>query len=206
MKKMKKFCNKTTAIMLSICYILFTPLTVLAVQPISSHRMTSGISNIYIYIDDKLPLKATYWQNLIKTAVDNWMYTGVGANKFYCQGYVSSGTSGSKIDFYARPSDYFGNNLNEMMGCTSFMSYSMNFVDPKNSDWYSAQIDLNDPLLRRDSVSNDLAIALFIHEMGHAFGLDDEYTNMDSIMFWAVDASHTRRVQRVDNDALNTMY
>lgn len=92
------------------------------------------------------------------------------------------------------------------MGCTSFMSYSMNFVDPKNSDWYSAQIDLNDPLLRRDSVSNDLAIALFIHEMGHAFGLDDEYTNMDSIMFWAVDASHARRVQRVDNDALNTMY
>lgn len=195
---------KLAVIMVAIC-VLCVSSTVSAVGQISDHRMTGGIGNIYIYIDDKQPLKATYWQNLIKTGVNNWMYTGVGANKFYCQGYVSSGTSGSKIDFYARPSNWFGISANQTMAYTSYWDYSMNQVDPKVSDWYSAQIDINDPFLRQDSISNDTAIALFIHEMGHAFGLDEEYDTTYSIMYPFVGAQ-VFRVQKIDNDALNRLY
>lgn len=74
-----------------------------------------------------------------------------------------------------------------------------------NCNWYSAEININDLLLRRDEYSNDDAIGVFIHEMGHGFGMD-HVNNRNSIMFPAILDCNVRRVQRVDNNVLNSMY
>mgnify|MGYP002069820034 FL=1 len=203
--------KRLAVVMTAICLALSPVLAVAAANtptPVISpnHRMTGGIGNIYVYIDDKEPLKATYWQNLIKTAINNWVYTGVGANKFYCLGYVSSGVSGSKIDWYARSSGYWGNDGVSVLAETKFYDYGLNRVNPVNSDWYSGEINLNDPLLRQDRFSNDVCIGTFTHEMGHAFGLAHNNTNQDSVMCQTAYNRRVQRVQKVDNDALNSLY
>lgn len=174
--------------------------------PVLGHRMTGGISDVYIYIDGSNSPQATYWQNLIKTAVDNWMYTGVGANNFYCLGYVSSGTNGSKIDWYARNNNFWGDGGFLVFAQTTYFDYGINGVNPEVCDWYSAQIDLNDTILRLDTISNDQAIGTFVHEMGHAFGLAHNNTNPNSIMCQVGHGRAVQRVQRIDNDALNRLY
>ncbi|MDE7407473.1 MAG: matrixin family metalloprotease [Muribaculaceae bacterium] len=203
MKKKRHFL----AIVMCACIIMTCKSTALALNLdllTYGHRMTGGISNVYIYIDDKGSPRATYWQNLIKTAVNNWMYTGVGANDFYCLGYVSSGTSGSKIDFYARNSNWWLNNTN-VLGATYYYDYNIRSVNQRSSDWYSARIDFNDTRLREDVYSNDDAIFVFIHEMGHAFGLNHN-PDKNSIMYEALWPCNVRRVQKVDNDVLNCIY
>ncbi len=133
------------------------------------------------------------------------MYTGVGANDFYCLGYVSSGTSGSKMDWYARNSSFWGNDGSNVLGETKFYAYNMSEVYPWNSSWYSAEFNLNDPLLRRDRYSNDDAIWVFIHEMGHGFGMA-HVDNPNSVMYPYLDGCNVRRVQQVDNNLLSNMY
>lgn len=198
--------HKTCLILATVLASVFvlSPMTASA-APISGHRMEGGISNIYMYIDSNGSPRASYWQNLIKVAVNNWMYTGVGANDFYCQGYVSSGTSGSKMDWYARNSRFWGEDGDLVLGQTIFYSYSMNEVLPENSNWYSAELNLNDEVLRQDKYSNDDAIWVFIHEMGHGFGMA-HVNNPNSVMHPYLEECNVRRVQKVDNDLLNSMY
>lgn len=204
-------CERLIAAIMTVCLALSPVLAVAAANtptPVYSpnHRMTGGIGNVYVYIDDKEPRKATYWQNLIKTAINNWVYTGVGANEFYCLGYVSSGVSGSKIDWYARSDNYWGSGGFLVFAETKFYDYGLNRVYPENSDWYSGEINLNDPILRLDTISDDTCIGTFIHEMGHAFGLAHNNTNQDSIMCQVGSGRRVQRVQKVDNDALNSLY
>lgn len=195
---------RLTIVAVLMCALLL-PTTASAAGPVFGYHMTGGISNIYMYIDSSGSPTASYWQNLIKSAVDNWMYTGVGANDFYCQGYVSSGTSGSKMDWYGRNSSYWGNDGDNVLAETKFYTYEINQVYPWNADWYSAEFNLNDPLLRQDKYSNDDAIFVFIHEMGHGFGLAHN-NDPNSVMYPALDGCNVRRVQKVDNDTLNTLY
>lgn len=213
MNCIKRICKqlRLTVAMALICSLTLSSTTAFAADtetPVFGHRMSGGISDVYIYIDGSSYPQATYWQNLIKTAVDNWMYTGVGANNFYCLGYVSSGYSGSKLDWYARNSDFWGDNGTYVtIAETRLFTYDLKRVyDPTSLDWYSAEINLNDPYLRRDSVSNDAAIGTFIHEMGHAFGLAHNNSNPNSIMCQTRYGRAVQRVQRIDNDALNRLY
>lgn len=206
MKLIKSLRNKIhlAVAALTICALVFSSTPVTA-APFSGYRMDGGIGNIYMYIDGSGSPQATYWQNLIKTAVNNWMYTGVGANDFYRQGYVNSGASGSKMDWYARSSSFWGNDGGNVLGETRFYTYSLSKVYPWNSGWYSAEFSLNNPLLRQDRYSNDDAIWVFIHEMGHGFGMA-HVDDRNSVMYPYLDGCNVRRVQKVDNDLLNSMY
>lgn len=188
-----------------ICALLMSTSKVLAADSTYGHRMIGGISNVYVYIDDKEPLKATYWQNLIKAAIDNWMYTGVGANQFYCLGYVSGYKTGSKLDFFSRDYDYFGKDMYRNLAETSWWNTDIQYVNSYTTDWYSARIDINDSLLRRDTYTNEDAIGVFVHEIGHGFGLDHR-NDKNSIMYPAIKECNVRRVQKIDNDTLNSLY
>lgn len=82
-------------IILILSIILFTK-TVNATEQngIIGGKMTGGISNVSIYIDNKTHPYATYYERLLKNAVNNWDNTGYGSNKF---GYVYVGSNrGSK--------------------------------------------------------------------------------------------------------------
>lgn len=205
LKKTRKRIRSVVIVAL-ICTLIMPTMVFAATPTYYDHRMTGGISNVYIYIDDKGSPRATYWQNLIKSAVNNWMYTGVGANKFYCKGYVSSGTSGSKIDFYARSAEFFGSATADTLAWTTFWDYDINQVNQYGSDWYSALIDINDTELRKDEYSNDDAIFVFIHEMGHAMGLAHNEGDPYSVMYPSLHGCKVRRVQKTDNDTLNRLY
>lgn len=79
-----------------VCFLSLLPDLSAATGPIFGHKMTGGISNVSIYIDNKTHPYATYYQRLIKNAVNNWDNTGYGTNKF---NYVYVGSSnGSKVD------------------------------------------------------------------------------------------------------------
>ena len=174
--------------------------------PVFGYHMSGGISNIYTYIDTQQTPAASYWQNFIKAAINNWMYTGVGANNFYNLGYVSSGTSGSKLDFYSKYASYWGAEGPFVFAQTSFWTYSIVQADPYSQDWYSGQIDLNHTKLSSSSVSDDVARGFMKHEIGHAFGLDHNNSNQYSIMCQMEFGRQVQSVQAVDNTALNGLY
>lgn len=174
--------------------------------PVFGHHMQGGISNIYTYIDTAQTPAASYWQNFIIAAINNWMYTGVGANNFYNLGYVSSGTNGSKLDFYGKYGSYWGNNANDILAETKFYSYSITQVYPDQSDWYSGEVLINHTLMSSDSVSDWTAHGTFRHEIGHVFGLAHNNSNPNSIMCQTSAGRAVNTIQAVDNNALNSLY
>lgn len=166
-------------------------------------KMTGGIGNVSIYIDNQTHPYATYYQRLIKNAVSNWDNTGYGTNDF---NYVYVGSNrGSKIDIYNKYGDYFGEEKNKIYALTYFLTASETIIEkPTTTNWYSATIELNDYKLSQDSVSNQVATGTFAHEIGHAFGLDHRLIKK-SIMA-QVWLRTVQKVQKIDNDTLNNIY
>ena len=54
--------------------------------------------------------------------------------------------------------------------------------------------------------SNEQATGIIIHEFGHAFGLDHNNTNVNSIMCQTSYGRVVQKVQKVDNDAILSKY
>ena len=139
--------------------------------PICGHKLIGGIGNVTIYIDSAGTPRATYWQRLIKDAVTNWMYTGVGANKFY--GSYVTNSSSSKVEIEAVYKGYFGAADADRVHAATARIYQKHLVgNPATTDWDHSVIMLNDDVLRRPSISDEEAIGDIIHEFGHAFGLE----------------------------------
>ena len=173
--------------------------------PVFNKKMETGIGNVIVYIDGNLTPRATYWQRLLTNAVHNWMYTECGANPFYAT-YVSS-NNGSNIDIYARYNSYFNAPVGAVvLAQTTFYSRAIVQVNPNNSDWFSATIDINHTELSKSQYSNDEAKGTFAHEIGHALGLAHNNTNPNSIMCQTAAGRLVQTVQEVDNNALNSKY
>lgn len=173
--------------------------------PVFNKKMETGIGNVIVYIDGNLTPRATYWQRLLTNAVHNWMYTECGANPFYAT-YVSS-NNGSNIDIYARYNSYFNAPVGAVvLAQTTFYSRAIVQVNPNNSDWFSATIDINHTELSKSQYSNDEAQGTFAHEIGHALGLAHNNTNPNSIMCQTAAGRLVQTVQGVDNNALNSKY
>lgn len=115
---------------------------------------------------------ATYWQRLIKDAVHNWMYTGFGAK------------------------------ANNILAATSWRASNMSYIEPRTTNWYSADMYLHDSGLRKNDISDAQATGTMAHELGHGFGMNENNSNPNSNMCQSL----YRVVQKVDNDALNRLY
>lgn len=165
-------------------------------------KLQNGIGDVKVYVD--YPSGAGRYESLFKTAVNNWMYTGVGANKFYAS-YISS-NNGSNIDVYNKTNSFWG--ANAPIAETRIFSYSGTRLYPgstSSQNWYYGIIYINHSKVGLDSFTNAQATATFTHEIGHVFGFHENNSNPKSIMAqaWARTVS---KVQKIDNDALNKIY
>ena len=192
-------------IYLLTCSLFFTlKISAVTLGNVYGHKMTGGIGNVSIYIDNKTHPYATYYQRLIKNAVTNWDNTGFGLNKFEYV-YVST-SNGSKIDIYNRYCSYFGKDSSNVLASTSFYNSSEIKVDQHYYDWYSATINLNDDVLSLDTVSNAAATGTFAHEIGHAFGLAHNNSIPNSIMCPTGAGRTVNTIQLIDHNTLNSLY
>lgn len=143
--------------------------------PVYKKKLMYGVDRVTIYIDDKGSPRASYWEILIENAVNNWMYTGYGANPFY--GIFVDSNVGSNIDIYAKERSFFGEFAYIVLSEVAWLDINEKSIHPDYNDWYSTTIYLNDAYLREDEISNEEATGTFAHEIGHAFGLAHNGTN-----------------------------
>ena len=61
-------------------------------------------------------------------------------------------------------------------------------------------------IFAKSSFTNEQVQGTITHEMGHAFGLNENYSNQNSIMCQLGNGRKVQRVQVVDNNAINRKY
>lgn len=134
------------------------------------------------------------------------MYPGSGmSNPIYIK-FVSS-NYGSSMDFYSKPKTFWSSSIrNSVLAETRHFDSSEKQVTVGSKDWYYAKIYINDDNFKNDAFTNEQAQGTIIHEMGHAFGLDENNSNKYSIMCQLGAGRAVQRVQSVDNNAINRKY
>lgn len=111
------------------------------------------------------------------------------------------------MDFHAKYESFWGADGSSTIGETyHHRDDTAGRVYPWNVNYDFAIIYINDNYFRRNDFSNAQATATLAHEMGHAFGLAHNNTNPNSIMCQLGYGRTATRIQKVDNDALNSLY
>ncbi|WP_302950351.1 matrixin family metalloprotease [Holdemania filiformis] len=203
-----KFCKKLLTCAITFIGIFVVAQTVYAATatPTFGGKFEKGVGNVTIYIDGNSG--AGYWETYMKGGANNWMYPGSGmSNPIYIQ-FVSS-NYGSSIDFYAKKDSYWTNQESYgVLAETLFYRYGERIKpNPNNyTNWTFTEIYINDDNFRSPSFTNDQAQGTVIHEMGHAFGLAHNNSNVNSIMCQTSHSRAVQRVQQVDNDAVKSKY
>lgn len=148
--------------------------------PLLIGKYQNGLGNVTIYIDSASG--ANYWETYITKGANNWMYPGSGmSNPIYIK-FVSS-SYGSNMDFFAKKKTYWDATVrNGILAETQHFDGSDNRIYGAVKDWYYARIYINDDNFRQSSFTNEQAQGTIIHEMGHAFGFNENYSNQNSIM------------------------
>lgn len=148
--------------------------------PLLIGKYQNGLGNVTIYIDSASG--ANYWETYITKGANNWMYPGSGmSNPIYIK-FVSS-SYGSNMDFFAKKKIYWDATVrNGILAETQHFDGSDNRIYGAVKDWYYARIYINDDNFCQISFTNEQAQGTIIHEMGHAFGFNENYSNQNSIM------------------------
>ena len=218
--KMKKIHDKivivTVFILLLVvsCLVLFKPINAkvyeeinqtkivnynTATQTYGNTKYTRGVGNVTVWINYNSGVG--YWQSYINNARQNWMYPG-WSNPIYMN-FVSS-NYGSQLDLHLKYKSFWGSD--SVLAETRFYSSTGARVQPQKSNWYYSEIYINHDAFSKPSFSNEQALGTVIHEMGHAFGLAHNNTNVNSIMCQTAYGRRVQRVQKTDNDAINRLY
>lgn len=204
--RFKKSCTCFLIALMAVSHILIVSAADTPTKPYGTHKYYKGVGNVTVYID--YASGAGYWENFIKVGVNNWMYTGHGANPIYMK-YVSS-NNGSTMDIYTKKNSYWakkglGNNI---LAETLHYDSNSKYFNPKATvkNWVWTEIYINDDNFRKSSFSDEQAKGTIIHEMGHAFGLDHNNPNPYSIMCQTGAGRKVQRVQKTDSDAINRLY
>lgn len=193
-----------TMLMLIILGSLCT--NVYAVTPTFWGACSRGVS-VYYYIENGT--NNAFYQR-IKDAAYNWEHTGHGLNPIYL--YEKSSSSGTAMDFFAKPSSFWGTNGSSIDGQTSMRNSSGTEINPESSNWLYSEIYINSTLLSGDSRYTDaIRQGVIAHEMGHAFGLK-HYVYTDyarSLLYPYTFSTNNLRsvvVTAEDNEAINAKY
>ena len=169
----------------------------------------------YVYFKDKHHLEGgvgkskkdqkRYWissglsgfmYNCAKDAMLNWTN-----NASYINFYITSKRPESVVDIYG---SYDGKELG-YNAYTVFRKSWFSSVDPDESNWKYGQIyyNLDNGLEKKDRKK---IIAVYAHEIGHCFGLDENNTNKKSIMCQAAYGRSVTSVQSCGFEGIKKLY
>lgn len=168
-------------------------------NPLLGGKLDRGVGRVSYYID--YPSGAGFYEYQIIAAHNGWEYTGWN-NPIYM--VAASSNWGTMVDFYAKTNEQviYETGLYGVLAYTGF--YNINGVQQNPySDYRYTEIVINDGL--NHDREETLIKATLLHELGHAFGMDENNGNAYSIMAqtWA---RNVQTVQKCDNDAIITIY
>lgn len=164
--------------------------------PLLGGNLIWNIESIYYYVT---PSAEKYASNISQSAY-NWCYTGYGFNRLYPNARTYYITD-SAMDIYSYNYPDGQNGGTSFIARTNVWSGDPYYVDPATQNWLFNEIYLNDYYLLPKS--NNQRQATITHEMGHAFGLDENNGNQYSIMCQEGAGRQVYTVQQVDNNAFN---
>jgi len=170
-----------------------------AVSPILGKKYQNGVKNVTVWLNYNSGIG--YWESYIKNVANNWKNPG-WSNPINLT-FVSS-NYGSNMDFHLKNKSFWGGSTSILGQANYFLNGAR--IDPRTSNWYYAEIYINHDAFIKPSLTNDQALGTTIHEMGHAFGLDEYNTNKYSVMCQLGAGRLVQRVQKTDNDAVKGLY
>ncbi|MEG0314040.1 MAG: hypothetical protein RR646_02125 [Erysipelotrichaceae bacterium] len=181
---MKKRVVKIFAL---VVFLALTTESVLAYNPLLGGKLINGVGNVCYTVNGGAADYSWY----INDAAYNWEHTGWD-NPIYMTAVSSS--YGSTIDFYSRAD---GNN--DVLAYTIFFNASGN-QQSYTSNYLYSQIWINSSIIGNYNIGGTMR-----HEIGHAFGMNENNGNAYSIMSqtWK---RQVQTVQKVDNDTINYLY
>lgn len=204
MKKTKQIIFIIFAtVLLIVIGSLYT--SVYAVTPTFWGACSRGVC-VYYYIENGT---SNYFYQQIKNAAYNWEHTGHGLNPIYL--YEKSSSSGTAMDFFAKPASFWGTNGSSIDGQTSMRNSSGVEVNPEASNWLYSEIYLNSTLMSSSRYTDAIKQGVTAHEMGHAFGLKHYiyYDYARSLLYPYTFSTNNLRslvVTAEDNEAINAKY
>lgn len=158
-------------------------------------KLERGVGKMYYYVDSS----ANGYVTLINNAVNNWIDTGYGWNPIYM--YPVASNYATDVDFYAKYGDEISANV---LARTSFYNTNEIGVNPYISNWFFAKVEINSPTINK--YNSTIQQGTITHEIGHAFGLDHQNENPNSIMCQMSVPRVVQRVGQVSHNAINTLY
>lgn len=199
---MKKIGKKVTIIALVLLFnslALPTQVDAAAISPRLGGKYAQGVSNITVWLNYSSGIG--FWEDFIVVGVNNWRNPG-WSNKIKMT--VVSSNAGSNIDFHRQNNSFWP--LSGILAETRHFQWGSLQVNPRISNWNFTEIHINHDTFRNSNFSNEAARGTIIHELGHAFGLDENNGNINSVMCQYGAGRNVQRVQKVDNDAVNLIY
>jgi len=185
----------------SIVVLCLAPVSrAFAITPTFGHKYQNGVGNVTAWLN--YGSGVGYWSTYITGGANNWMYPG-WSNPIYIN-FVSS-NYGSTMDFHQNNDAYWGGGMT-ILAETKMFNSSGGQISPTSANWAYAEIHINNDTFRLPSFTNAQAQGTVIHEMGHAFGLAHDQGNPYSIMCQTGAGRIVQSVQKVDNDAILTLY
>lgn len=196
----KKFLKIVIILLLLLCTFTITSKSEAATAtPTYPYDLIWNIESYYYYLDSS----ATKYATQIANAANNWVYTGYGWNNLY------PNTKTTKIIDSA--CDFFGySEVDNTNAYTTFFKRSnghsgtVSSANPYSSNWLFNEIYLN--YFYMDEYSSTTKQGVIAHEFGHAFGLDHNDTNSNSIMCSMSHGRAVYKVQQVDQNAFNAKH
>ncbi len=197
----KVFKNKLVVAVIAIAALcLFPTNNAFATTPTFGYRYQNGVGNLTAWIN--YASGVGYWQTYITGATNNWMYPGWD-NPIYI--HYASSNYGSNLDFHQNSNSYFLGG-SSTLAWTRFFNGNGGEIYPWNTNWYYAEVHINNDAYRNPSFTNSQAQGTTTHEVGHALGLAHDNNNIYSIMCQTGYGRAVQTVQKVDNDAINILY
>lgn len=172
-------------------------------QRIGPYQLQNGIGQVNYYITDSIlnnPIGSKL-VTLINNAAYSWVYTGYGFNPLYMNRTYAFYSS--NIDIYGSTQIIESFNRVDVTYWRG-TSASPTQTNPLSSNWSYCEMTLY--VSMHDPNNNNKLQRSIAHGMGHAFGLDDNVNNPNSVM---CDFYHECLVYKpgiMDHNGLNAIY